>query len=225
MATIIANDIYRFYHTRYEETRALRGVTLSIEPGELVALVGPSGSGKSTLLSCLAGLDVPDGGQVELLGEPIARLSEDERAVRRRRHVGILMQSRNLFSGLTARENVRLPMLLAGGGDADCAAALLDAVGVGSRGAALPAELSGGEAARVGLAVALAMEPELILADEPTAEVDAATEQDLIRLLAERCAEGAAAFIATHSQALAARASRIVKIADGRIAHDSARQS
>lgn len=223
MATIAADDIYRFYHTRYEETRALRGVTLSIEPGEFVALVGPSGSGKSTLLACLAGLDVPDGGQVELMGEPIARLSEDERALRRRRHVGILMQSRNLFAGLTAEENVRLPMLMSGAPNTERVAALLDAVSVRNRSAALPAELSGGEAARVGLAVALAMKPELVLADEPTAEVDAATEQDLIRLLAERCAEGAAAFVATHSQALAARASRIVKIADGRIIHDSAR--
>jgi putative ABC transport system ATP-binding protein len=222
MATIAADDIYRFYHTRYEETRALRGVTLSIEPGELVALVGPSGSGKSTLLACLAGLDVPDGGQVELMGEPIARLSEDERALRRRRHVGILMQSRNLFAGLTAQENVQLPMLVAGKGDKERAAALLDGVGVGSRGAALPAELSGGEAARVGLAVALAMKPELILADEPTAEVDAATEQDLIRLLAERCEAGAAVMVATHSQALAKQASRIIRIADGRLLNDTA---
>jgi putative ABC transport system ATP-binding protein len=222
MATIAADDIYRFYHTRYEETRALRGVTLSIEPGELVALVGPSGSGKSTLLACLAGLDVPDGGQVELMGEPIARLSEDERALRRRRHVGILMQSRNLFAGLTAQENVQLPMLVAGKGDKERAAALLDGVGVGSRGAALPAELSGGEAARVGLAVALAMKPELILADEPTAEVDAATEQDLIRILAERCEAGAAVVVATHSQALARQASRVIRITDGRLLNDNA---
>jgi putative ABC transport system ATP-binding protein len=222
MATIAADDIYRFYHTRYEETRALRGVTFSIEPGELVALVGPSGSGKSTLLACLAGLDVPDGGQVELMGEPIARLSENERALRRRRHVGIVMQSRNLFAGLTAEENVHLPMLIAGAPDAKRVAALLDAVGVRDRRAALPADLSGGEAARVGLAIALAMEPELILADEPTAEVDAATEKDLIRLLAERCAAGAAAMAATHSQALAKQASRVIRIADGRIFNDSA---
>lgn len=221
MATIAADDIYRFYHTRYEETRALRGVTMAIEPGELVALVGPSGSGKSTLLACLAGLDVPDGGQVVLLGEPIARLSEGERALRRRRHVGILMQSRNLFAGLTAEENIRLPMLMAGEPDAARAAALLDAVGVGHRRSALPAALSGGEAARVGLAVALAMQPELILADEPTAEVDAATERDLIGLLAERSGAGAAIVVATHSQALAERATRVIQISDGRISHDT----
>ncbi len=222
MATIAADDIYRFYHTRYEETRALRGVTFVIEPGEFVALIGPSGSGKSTLLACLAGLDVPDGGQVELMGEPIARLSEDERALRRRRHVGILMQSRNLFAGLTAEENVRLPMMMSGAPNAERVTALLDAVNVGNRSAALPADLSGGEAARVGLAVALAMEPELVLADEPTAEVDAATEKDLIRLLAERCATGAATVVATHSQALADQASRVIRIADGRILDDSA---
>ncbi len=223
MATVVAaDDLYRFYHTRYEETRALRGVSFAVEPGELVALVGPSGSGKSTLLACLAGLDVPDGGQVELLGERIARLSEDERARRRRRHVGILMQSRNLLPGLTAEENVRLPMLIAGDSDPRRVATLLEAVSMGARRHALPAELSGGEAARVGLAVAVALAPELILADEPTAEVDAETEKDVIRLLAERCAAGAAAVIATHSVALAGNASRVIRLADGRIFDDSA---
>ncbi len=222
VAIVAADDIYRFYHTRYEETRALRGISFSVEPGELVALVGPSGSGKSTLLACLAGLDVPDGGQVDLLGERIARLSEEERAKRRRRHVGILMQSRNLLSGLTAEENVLLPMLIAGGPDKQRVSQLLDAVGVGERRRALPADLSGGEAARVGLAVALALSPELILADEPTAEVDAETEKDVIRLLAERCSVGAAAIIATHSVAVAARASRTIQLADGRVLDDSA---
>src|SRR5882757_1532811 len=101
MPVIAADDVYRFYHARDDETRALRGVSFAVEAAEFVALVGPSGSGKSTLLSCLAGLDVPDGGQVELMGERIARLSETERTKRRRRHIGMLMQSRNLFAGLT----------------------------------------------------------------------------------------------------------------------------
>jgi len=111
---IAADDLYRFYHARDDETRALRGVSFAVEAGEFVALVGPSGSGKSTLLSCLAGLDVPDGGQVLLNNERIARLPEPERASRRRAYIGILMQSRNLFPGLTAEENVQLPMILAG---------------------------------------------------------------------------------------------------------------
>lgn len=221
MPTVAAHDIYRFYHTRTEETRALRGITFGVEPGEFVALVGPSGSGKSTLLACLAGLDVPDGGQVELLGERIARLSETERTKRRRCHVGMLMQSRNLLAGLTAEENVRLPMLIAGQPDEQRVALLLDAVGISARRGALPCELSGGEAARAGLAVALALSPRLVIADEPTAEVDAATETDLIRLLSDRCAAGAAALIATHSRALASFASRVIRLEDGRITDDA----
>lgn len=221
MPTIAADDVYRFYHTRTEETRALRGITFAVEPGELVALVGPSGSGKSTLIACLAGLDVPDGGQVELMGERIARLSETERTDRRRRHIGMLMQSRNLLAGLTAEENVRLPLLIAGRPDDGRVAELLEAVGVPHRSHALPSELSGGEAARIGLAVALAPSPQLVIADEPTAEVDATTEAQLIRLLADYCAAGAAALIATHSRALAAHASRVIRLDDGRITHDT----
>ena len=224
MAVIAADDLYRFYHTSEEETRALRGVSFAVEPGELVALVGPSGSGKSTLLSCLAGLDVPDGGQVLLKGELIARLSEAERAKRRRAHIGILMQSRNLLAGLTAEENVQL--ILGGGRRDDRASILLGKVGVLARRRALPNELSGGEAARVGLAVALGRSPSVLLADEPTAEVDAGTETDLIRLLAEYCAAGMAAIVATHSPSLTKAASRVVQLQDGRIVDDSAaRQS
>ena len=224
MAVIAADDLYRFYHTSEEETRALRGVSFAVDPGELVALVGPSGSGKSTLLSCLAGLDVPDGGQVLLKGERIARLSEAERAKRRRAHIGILMQSRNLLAGLTAEENVQL--ILGGGRRDDRASILLGKVGVLARRRALPNELSGGEAARVGLAVALGRSPSVLLADEPTAEVDAGTETDLIRLLADYCAAGMAAIVATHSPSLTKAASRVVQLQDGRIVDDSAaRQS
>jgi putative ABC transport system ATP-binding protein len=224
MAVIAADDLYRFYHTSEEETRALRGVSFAVEPGELVALVGPSGSGKSTLLSCLAGLDVPYGGQVLLKGERIARLSEAERAKRRRAHIGILMQSRNLLAGLTAEENVQL--ILGGGRRDDRASILLGKVGVLARRRALPNELSGGEAARVGLAVALGRSPSVLLADEPTAEVDAGTETDLIRLLADYCAAGMAAIVATHSPSLTKAASRVIQLQDGRIVDDSAaRQS
>ena len=222
MAVIAADDLYRFYHTRDEETRALRGVSFAVAEGEFVALMGPSGSGKSTLLSCLAGLDVPDGGQIVLKNERIARLSEAERAKRRRAYIGILLQSRNLLAGLTAEENVRLPLFMRGTHDEDRVATLLRRTGVWARRRALPSELSGGEAARVGLAVALAGAPAVILADEPTAEVDAATESDLIRLLAEACATGVAALVATHSRALAEAASRVIRLQDGRIIDDSA---
>jgi putative ABC transport system ATP-binding protein len=217
---LAADDLYRFYHTRDAETRALRGVSFAVAAGEFVALVGPSGSGKSTLLSCLAGLDVPDGGQVILMGERIARLSETERARRRRAHIGILMQSRNLLIGLTAQENVRLPLIMDGQDGGERAETLLRDLGVWERRRALPAELSGGEAARVALAVALARFPAVLLADEPTAEVDAATEKDLIRLLADRCASGMVAVVATHSRSLAEAAARIIQLRDGRIIDD-----
>jgi putative ABC transport system ATP-binding protein len=221
VAVIAADDLYRFYHTRDEETRALRGVSFAVAAGEFVALMGPSGSGKSTLLSCLAGLDVPDGGQVVLRNERIARLSETERAKRRRAHIGILLQSRNLLAGLTAEENVRLPLVMVGAHHEDRVATLLHRTGVWSRRRALTGELSGGEVARVGLAVALARAPAVLLADEPTAEVDAATETDLIRLVAEHCATGVAAVVATHSPAVADAAARVIRLQDGRIIDDT----
>ena len=221
MATVAAHDLYRFFHTRDDETRALRGISFSVAPGELVALVGPSGSGKSTLIACLSGLDVPDGGQVELMGERIARLDESARGQRRARHIGILMQSRNLLPDLTAEENVRLPLFLAGKRDNGRVSKLIETMGVSARKLALPAELSGGEAARVGLAVALVLEPALILADEPTAEVDAETEVRLLEMLQRQCDGGTAAIIATHSSALAKAASRVIHLADGRIVDDS----
>jgi putative ABC transport system ATP-binding protein len=221
MPVIAADDLYRFYHTRDEEIRALRGISFAVEAGEFVALVGPSGSGKSTLLSCLAGLDVPDGGQVVLKNERIARLPEGERAQRRRAHIGILMQSQNLLAGLTAEENVRLSLIMIGRRDWDHAAALLCQVGVASRRDALPNELSGGEAARVGLAVALVRSPAILLADEPTAEVDAVTEKDLIRLIEQHCSTGVAAIVATHSHSVADAAGRVIRVQDGRIVDDT----
>jgi putative ABC transport system ATP-binding protein len=224
MSVIVADDLYRFYHTRDEEIRALRGVSFAVEAGGFVAIVGPSGSGKSTLLSCLAGLDVPDGGQVLLKNERITRLSEVERAQRRRAHIGILMQSQNLLPGLTAEENVRLPLIMSGSRDWDRAAALLCQVGVASRRHAVPKELSGGEAARVGLAVALAHTPAILLADEPTAEVDATTERDLIRLIEQHCSSGIAAIVATHSHSVAEAAGRIIRLQDGRIVDDTCRR-
>ena len=221
IAAVAAHDLYRFFHTRYDEARALRGISFSVRPGEFVALVGPSGSGKSTLLACLAGLDVPDGGQVEIFGEPIARLSERERTRRRLHHIGVLMQSLNLLSDLTVEENVRLPLFLAGQKDEGQVSKLLKEVGLAIRRTALPSQLSGGEAARVGLAAALVRNPKIVLADEPTAEVDAETEDHLLAILASYCGAGAAAIIATHSKELAKTASRVLQMVDGKIIDDS----
>ena len=217
MAVLEAFDIYRFFHTRESETLALRGVSLRLDEGELVALVGPSGSGKSTLLACLSGLDEPDGGYVELLGERLTRRSEAERARRRGANIGILMQSRNLFPSLSVMDNIKLAMLIAGKISDERAKNLLAGVGLGERAAARPGQLSGGELARAGLAVALAAAPRILLADEPTGEVDAVTERSILDILNEQCRAGVAVLVATHSQALAARADRIIHLRDGRI--------
>lgn len=195
----------------------MRGVSLHLDAGEIVAVMGPSGSGKSTLLACLSGLDEPDGGYVMLLGERLTRRPEAERAARRATGIGILLQIGNLFTHLTLAENVRLQLQLAGKRDMGRVREILGLVGLSERLHARPATLSGGEAARAGLAVALACTPPILLADEPTGEVDAATEAYLLDLFAARRQEGSATLVATHSDRLAARADRVVRLLDGRV--------
>ena len=217
MAVIEAFDLYRFYHAREEETLALRGVSIRVEAGEIVIVMGASGSGKSTLISCLAGLDEPDGGYVQLLGQRLTRLREAERAAMRASHIGILLQSGNLFEYLSVADNVLLQMQLARKVDKPRVEKLVELVGLQHRRHAHPSQLSGGEAARAGLAVALAANPSLLLADEPTAEVDAQTERQISQLFEERRQLGGATLIVTHSQALAKLGSRIIFLQDGRV--------
>lgn len=219
MAALRAFELYRFFHTGEDETIALRGVDISLEPGEFVALVGPSGSGKSTLLSCLAGIDEPDGGHVEIMGVRLTRRPEPERARLRARHIGLMMQSNNLFEHLTVNGNIRLQIRLAGKSRAPVPSQLLDELGLAGAGAALPSQLSGGEAARAALAVALSANPDVLICDEPTAEVDAETEGRILERLASVCHSGRSVLIATHSGALAQRSDRIVRLSDGRLAH------
>jgi putative ABC transport system ATP-binding protein len=219
-ASVSAVDLYRFFHVGDTEVRALRGASLTVGSEEVVALVGPSGSGKSTLLACIAGLDEPDGGHVEVAGRRMTRRPEAERARLRARHVGVLQQSGNLFDHLTVEENVRLSLQLARIDGAGRSRQALASVGLADRARALPSELSGGETARAGLAVALAADPAILIADEPTAEVDADTERQLIELIVARKRSGRAALIATHSMALGAAADRVYRIADGRIIDD-----
>ena len=216
---IEAVDLYRFFHVGDTETRALRGVSLRVEPGEIVALVGPSGSGKSTLLNCLAGLDEPDGGYVVLQGERLTRRPESERARRRAASIGILLQSGNLLETLSVADNMDLQMRLAHKRDPDRLSFLLAGLGLTERRGAHAGQLSGGELARAGLAVALAAAPAVLLADEPTGEVDGVTEARLLNLFDEQRKSGMAALIATHSSALAAWANRVVVIQDGRISN------
>jgi putative ABC transport system ATP-binding protein len=214
MSALQGFELYRFYHAGDDETAALRGVNVRLEPGELVALVGPSGSGKSTLLTCLAGLDEPDGGHVEIMGQRLSRRSEATRARLRARHIGILMQSGNLFDHLTVASNIALQIRLSGKHNRD---SLLERIGIGELADALPSELSGGEAARAGLAVALAADPDILMCDEPTAEVDAETERRILEFLDEKRRRGCAVLVATHSAALARQADRVLHVSDGRI--------
>jgi putative ABC transport system ATP-binding protein len=210
-------ELYRFFHIGDDETVALRGVSLELVAGELVALTGPSGSGKSTLLSCIAGLDEPDGGVVIVAGQQMTRRSEAIRSRMRARNLGILLQSGNLFQHLTVAENIRLQMMLAGKMDEARLTSLMNDAGIDHRSNGYPAQLSGGEVARAGLAVALAVNPLVLIADEPTAEVDKETEQRLIGHFEARRHQGTATLLATHSEALAARADRVIRLIDGRV--------
>ncbi|MGV8856840.1 MAG: ABC transporter ATP-binding protein [Devosia sp.] len=217
MVALSASGLYRFFHDGDDETAALRGLDLTLAAGEFVALIGPSGSGKSTLLACLAGLDTPDGGHVDVMGERLTRRSETRRARLRARHIGMLMQSGNLVDHLTVAQNIALQRDLAKKDLKNDSDSLLEAVGIAHRRDARAAQLSGGEAARAGLCVALAAEPAILICDEPTAEVDAQTEQAILDVLKSRAAQGVAILVATHSRVLAAEANRIIAIRDGRV--------
>ena len=216
MFSLAAEDLYRFYHVGDEETRALRGVSLTLAAGELVALLGASGSGKSTLLACLAGLDDPDGGFVEIAEQRLTRRPEPERARLRAQEIGVLLQSGNLLPHLSVLDNVTLAGRLGGNYDEQKALELLDRLGLRDRVHALPHQLSGGETARASLAAALAHAPKVLLADEPTAEVDAGTEEKVLEVLRDFCRAGGCALISTHSLALAGRADRVLRLQDGR---------
>ncbi|HEV7622944.1 MAG TPA: ABC transporter ATP-binding protein [Amnibacterium sp.] len=210
-------ELYRFFRTGDEEIRALRGVSVRVEPGEFVAVAGPSGSGKSTLLACIAGLDEPAGGSVHIGGERMSNRPEPERARIRGRSLGVLLQSGNLLGHLDVTENVRLAQHLAGGRRRAHAEELLGRLGLAGRRHALPDQLSGGETARAGLAVALAADPVAVVADEPTGELDSAAEAQVLALLRERTDEGGAVLVVTHSATVMAEADRTVRLLDGKV--------
>ncbi len=217
VSALEAHDLYRFYHVGEDETLALRGVSLSIEPGEIVAVMGPSGSGKSTLVHCLAGLDEPDGGWVAVAGKKITRRSQGEQSALRARHIGILLQSGNFLDHLTIADNLRAAMHFAGNKPRrpDVEAAL-GAVGLVAHSNAFPEQLSGGELARVSLALALISDPAVLLADEPTGEVDAENEAAVLRLIVGRAQQGCACLVVTHSRAVASVADSLLHLVDGR---------
>ncbi|HSK41229.1 MAG TPA: ABC transporter ATP-binding protein [Arenibaculum sp.] len=206
------------------EVPVLCGIDLDIDPGETVAVIGPSGSGKSSLIAVIGGLERPTGGRAEVIGTDMASVSEAERTRLRRSSIGIVFQAYHLVPAMTAVENVALPLILGRAADAeDRAARMLDAVGLGHRLDHRPAALSGGEQQRVAIARAFVAEPRLILADEPTGNLDQKTGaaiSDLMLALARR--SGATLLLVTHDQGLAVACSRTLELDAGRIVRDSA---
>ncbi len=225
MPLIRAQSLTKVYGAPAQPVRALHNVNLSIEAGEFVAIMGPSGSGKSTLLYLLGGLDRPTSGTVQLRDTDVSKLSDQALSRLRRTEIGFVFQFFNLLPILTARENVALPLILDGVARADAlrrADAALDRVGLVDRGTHRPAELSGGQQQRVALARALVTDPALILADEPTGNLDSQASDEIVQLLRRAVDEwGRTVVIVTHDPRIAAHTDRIVFIKDGQIVDEN----
>ncbi len=221
MTVVVARDLTKTYPINGQEVRALRGVSLEVMAGDYVAITGPSGSGKSTLLQLVGGLDTPSSGTVELLGTRLAALNDRDLTRLRLTKIGFVFQRFHLLPVLTARENVELPMAEAGRPRAARerrARELLAYVGLGDRADHRATQLSGGEMQRVAVARALANEPVLLLADEPTGELDAATGTQILDLFDRLHRDGVTIVVVTHDDRLAARAVRRVQLLDGHLA-------
>ena len=198
---------------RYGDTAVFSRVSLDVAPGEFVAIVGESGVGKSTLLNCMAGLDNWDEGTVQLNGADLQTMTDDQRALQRRQHVGFVFQAFHVLPHLDVAQNVALPLLLLGQADDARVQAMLDAVGLAGLGARLPQQLSGGQLQRVAIARALVHRPGLLLADEPTGNLDPTTAAKVMdALIAQTREHGASLVLVTHSEAAAGRADRVLHL-------------
>ncbi|RMF73114.1 MAG: ABC transporter ATP-binding protein [Acidobacteria bacterium] len=218
-------DVRKVYRSGRIEVEALRGIDLDVRRREFAAVVGPSGSGKSTLMNLLGCLDTPTAGSYELSGENVAGLDRRRLARIRNRRIGFVFQSFNLLPAITAFENVEMPLLFSGTGRTARrrrVEQLLERVGLADRGHHRPTELSGGQMQRVAIARALAMDPDLLLADEPTGNLDTRSGSDIMGLFEELWEQGATIVVVTHDPALARRCRRVIEMRDGRIIADRA---
>ena len=216
-------DIYKIYRMGDEEVRANDGITLNIYKGEFVAIVGKSGSGKSTLMNIIGALDVPTDGSYYLGGEDVSDMTDDQLAAIRNRMIGFIFQQYNLLPKLNLLENVELPLLYAGVGKEerrDRAMASLERVGLKEKWKNMPNQLSGGQQQRVSIARALAGDPSLILADEPTGALDSRTSREVLDFLKQLNTEGNTIVMITHDNSIAVEAKRVVRIHDGKINFD-----
>jgi putative ABC transport system ATP-binding protein len=221
---LLAHDLSKDYPMNGEAVHALRGISLEVRSGEYVAVVGPSGSGKSTLLQLIGGIDIPSGGSVEILGTSLGSLSDRQLTRLRLNRLGFVFQRFHLLPVLTARENVELPMAEAGVGGKERRARALELlayVGLKHRAGHRVTQLSGGEMQRVAIARALANRPALLLADEPTGELDAATGEEILALFSRLNRDGTTLVVVTHDERLAAQAGRVIHMLDGRITSET----
>lgn len=224
---ISLKDITKRYQVGAETVAALDGVSVDIGSGEFVAIMGPSGSGKSTMMNILGCLDRPSSGSYLLEGQEVATLADDDLARMRNRHIGFVFQNFNLLSRISALENVALPQVYAGVGEQERlqrAAALLEAVGLASRARHLPNELSGGQRQRVAIARALVNDPHIIMADEPTGNLDSRSSVEIMRLFEELHRRGKTVILVTHEADIAAYARRILTVRDGRLIQDEVKE-
>ena len=219
-AALAVRGVRKTFEADNAPVRALRGVDLTVAAGEFVAVMGPSGCGKSTLLNLVAGLDVPDEGSITVADEEVTNRGQDDLARLRRKHIGIVFQFFNLLEGMTVVENVALPMIIAGlrRQMAETRARdLLDLLGIGGKAAAGPGVLSGGQRQRLAIARALANEPTLLLADEPTGALDSEGGAEVIELLRRLHTGGQTVILVTHDAGVAGAAERVARMRDGRI--------
>jgi putative ABC transport system ATP-binding protein len=225
VSVLALRGVSKTYGRGAAEVHALRDVHLSVEAGAMVAVMGPSGSGKSTLLTIAGSLEEPTSGEVLVGGAALARMSRDDRARLRRRTIGFVFQDFNLLPGLTAAENVALPLELDGVSARKAAAAglaALDGLGLAERASRFPDELSGGERQRVAIARAVVGDRRLLLADEPSGALDSVNAEEVMRLLHEACKRGVAAVVVTHDAQLASWADRVVFLRDGQVVDQTA---